>query len=373
MTSSQTHQILKDRAWLRLNLPPELARTVAVYSLIGLAALIALGWGAWRVVRTASAPPTVKIGLVAPFEGLYRTTGYDVLFAVKQAINERNQGQGLNGYRVELVALNDTNDPAEAARQAQALVADPGIVGVVGHLTPETTLAALPVYQAAGLAVVSPWSVGDEAFEFANLVSVVATGEETAARLQTEIEQRGLSPVTRLARPDEPVSPQTQAVVFNADAVTAGRMLLNLPASALLLPKFGLAASGDRQLVQVAGPAADGLIFVSPGPAAADANGGESFSQAYETAAGYPPPPRAVLAYDAAQVLLDSIAKTMNPDNKWYNTTSVRTGIRKNLFETTRIGLTGPIEFEASGRRINAPVWVYQIDEMKYPGSSIGR
>lgn len=373
MTSSQTHPISKDRALLRLNLPPELARTVAVYSLIGLVALIALGWGAWRIVRAASAPPTVKIGLVAPFEGLYRTTGYDVLFAVKQAINERNQGQGLNGYRVELVALNDTNDPAEAARQAQALAADPGIVGVVGHLTPETTLAALPVYQAAGLAVVSPWSVGDEAFEFSNLVSVAATTGQTAARLQAEIEQRGLAPAAWLARPGESISPQAQAVVLNADAVTAGRMLLKLPASAVLLPKFGPAASGDRQLVQVAGPAAAGLIFVSPGPAAADASGGESFSRAYETVAGYPPPPRAVLAYDAAQVLLDSIAKTMNPGNKWYNTSAIRTGIRQNLFEITRSGLTGPIGFEASGRRENAPVWVYQMDEMGYPGSSIGR
>ena len=93
------------------------------------------------------APPTVKIGLVAPFEGLYRATGYEVLFAVKLALQERNGGQGLGGYRVELVALNDFNEPTEAAKQARALAADPDIVGIIGHLSSEATRAALPVYR----------------------------------------------------------------------------------------------------------------------------------------------------------------------------------------------------------------------------------
>src|SRR5215510_3753097 len=81
--------------------------------------VIGLGWLAAARLEGYGAPPTVKIGLIAPFEGLYRATGYEVLFAVKLALQERNEGQGLQGYRVELVALNDFNDPVEARRQAQ--------------------------------------------------------------------------------------------------------------------------------------------------------------------------------------------------------------------------------------------------------------
>ena len=93
------------------------------------------GWLVAPLVVTYGAPPTVKIGLIAPFEGLYRATGYEVLFAVKLALQERNEGQGLQGYHVELVALNDFNDQEEGAKQARALVADPDIVGVIGHLS----------------------------------------------------------------------------------------------------------------------------------------------------------------------------------------------------------------------------------------------
>src|SRR5215510_13163285 len=139
--------------------------------------VIGLGWLAAARVESYGAPATVKIGLVAPFEGLYRTTGYEVLFAVKLALQERNEGQGLQGYRVELVALNDFNDPTEAKRQAQALVTDPGIVGVVGHLSPAATQAALPVYREAGLAVAIPWSVESSVLQgqFPGTVSVAAT------------------------------------------------------------------------------------------------------------------------------------------------------------------------------------------------------
>lgn len=370
MTASQTRPNLNDPVVVRLNLPPELARTMMVSAGIVLLLAVLLGWGLWRYARAASAPPTVKIGLVAPFEGLYRNTGYDVLFAVKQAIAERNEGEGLNGYRVELVALNDFNDPAEAARQAQALAADAGVVGVVGHFSAEATLAALPVYHQAGLVLVAPWSLDDAAFELGNVVSVAATTAETEARLQREIEQRGLSPAAELAQPGDTPPPAAPAVVLNTDAVTAANLLLNLPAN---LPKFGQAATGDRQLVQVAGPAANGLVFVSPGPATAEGDGSDSFSQTYQAAAGYPPPPRAILAYDATQILLDALAQTMKLDNKWYNQTTQRTAISQNLAQVARPGLTGPIAFGADGRRINAPVWVYQISEVRYPGNSIDR
>ncbi len=102
------------------------------------------------------APQTLKIGLVAPFEGLDRAMGYEALFAVKLALQERNAVGGIKGYQIELVALNDFNDPTEAQVQAKALLADPDVLGVVGHLSSATTMAAQPIYQAAGLAVCTP-------------------------------------------------------------------------------------------------------------------------------------------------------------------------------------------------------------------------
>ena len=58
--------------------------------------------------------PTVKIGLVAPFEGRYRYVGYDVFYAVRLALQEVNAAGGVGGYHVELVAYDDGADPAMA-------------------------------------------------------------------------------------------------------------------------------------------------------------------------------------------------------------------------------------------------------------------
>ena len=123
-------------------------RTGSGRTVLMLVVLILLVWGWLACTPLKSSlgiPPTVKIGLVAPFEGLHRPLGYEALFGVKLAIQERNRGQGLHGYRIELVALNDFDDPAEARKQAAALAADPDVLGVVGHLSSPTTLAAGPV------------------------------------------------------------------------------------------------------------------------------------------------------------------------------------------------------------------------------------
>lgn len=352
-----------------------MAQRALVVTGVSLLIIILLAGWAITQLRAASAPPTIKIALVAPFEGLYRTTGYEMLFAVKQAIAERNQAQGLAGFRVELVALNDFNTPAEAARQAQALAADPAIVGVVGHSSPEATLAALPVYRQAGLAVISPWSLPPTAVGQPGVVSVAASTTETNARLQSEMERQGAAQIATITTPAgvKSIPAGAQAIQLATDAVTAGNILLQLQAAGNMLPVFGQAEAGNGQLVQVAGPAANGLVFVSPGPAAANLPGDLAFARAYQAAAGYPPSPRAILAYDATQVLLNSIEQTMNLNRKWYNYAPSRIEISHMLSQSAWPGLTGLISFDGAGRRVNAPVWVYKIAEVRYPGSLIER
>jgi len=100
----------------------------------------------------ASVDPVVKIGLVAPFEGQNRAVGYDVIYSARLAVREMNEAGGIGGYRVALVALDDSSDPTLAAQTARALVADPQVVAVVGHWGEETTAVAAPIYAAAGLA-----------------------------------------------------------------------------------------------------------------------------------------------------------------------------------------------------------------------------
>ncbi|MCA9936880.1 MAG: ABC transporter substrate-binding protein, partial [Anaerolineales bacterium] len=59
----------------------------------------------------ASVDPVVKVGLVGPFEGANRAIGYDVIYSARLAVREINAAGGVGGYRLSLVALDDSGDP----------------------------------------------------------------------------------------------------------------------------------------------------------------------------------------------------------------------------------------------------------------------
>lgn len=119
-------------------------------------------WLAWATamlglaLATCGPAPnrTAKIGLVAPFEGRYRAMGYDVVPAVRLALQEFARWPQRPDIVVELVAYDDMGDPDYAAVQASRLLADPDISIVIGHWLDNTTMRALPIYEKAGIPVV---------------------------------------------------------------------------------------------------------------------------------------------------------------------------------------------------------------------------
>jgi ABC-type branched-subunit amino acid transport system substrate-binding protein len=104
------------------------------------------------LILTACARPQteVKIALVAPFEGRYRSIGYEAFPAFRIALREQSAQPGT---RVTFVAVTDDGDPKKAERVARAVTQDPQVVLVMGHCLPDTTARALPIYMQAGLPV----------------------------------------------------------------------------------------------------------------------------------------------------------------------------------------------------------------------------
>ncbi len=115
----------------------------------------------------ASVDPVVKVGLVGPFEGAERAIGYDVIYSARLAVREINAAGGIDGYRVSLVALDDSGDVELARETAVSLTLDPSVVAVVGHWVPGTTDAVQPIYAQAGLPFIAG---GSEPFGASELV-----------------------------------------------------------------------------------------------------------------------------------------------------------------------------------------------------------
>ncbi|MEB3226472.1 MAG: ABC transporter substrate-binding protein [Synechococcus sp.] len=101
------------------------------------------------------APNAQAIAIVVSLPVDTETSGAkELLRGVAQA-----QKEVLDGGRGFLVVIaDDDGDPAIAPEVAQALVNQKDILGVVGHFSSDTSLAAAEVYEAQGLVMVSPTS-----------------------------------------------------------------------------------------------------------------------------------------------------------------------------------------------------------------------
>ncbi|EDX71783.1 hypothetical protein MC7420_6869 [Coleofasciculus chthonoplastes PCC 7420] len=78
-------------------------------------------------------------------------------FLPKQAIK--------NQIGLRVVITDDSNDTEAAKQRAEALVKQQEILGVVGHYTSESTVAAIDVYQENKLVVISPGTTTEELTE----------------------------------------------------------------------------------------------------------------------------------------------------------------------------------------------------------------
>lgn len=99
--------------------------------------------------------PVFKIGLLAPFEGLHRRTGYVALTAMRQAIAEAAPAE----IAIMPLALNDGADPAQVERATRKLLQDPAVRALVGPYSPFLAQPLAPLLAASGLTWWRPFAL----------------------------------------------------------------------------------------------------------------------------------------------------------------------------------------------------------------------
>jgi len=96
---------------------------------------------------------TIKIGMGAPMTGDNAAFGQDISQGSKIAMTD---GGKFNGFTFELVAQDDGGTAEGGAAVANKLVSDPTVVAIEGHIFSGATKAAIPIYEKAGLPMMSP-------------------------------------------------------------------------------------------------------------------------------------------------------------------------------------------------------------------------
>lgn len=85
------------------------------------------------------------------------TNTAEMLRGVAQAQTQFNQ-QGINNRLLEIIIVNDSNDPNYAQQVAEKIVEKTDILGVIGHNSSSASAKGLEVYETAGIAMISPTS-----------------------------------------------------------------------------------------------------------------------------------------------------------------------------------------------------------------------
>lgn len=97
----------------------------------------------------------LRFAIVGPLTGDAAEYGKGLQNGVTLALEEINAAGGIAGGRVEAVYFDDKCNPQDAATVAQRVVSDGGFTAVIGHVCSSATLAAMPVYEQAGLTTIS--------------------------------------------------------------------------------------------------------------------------------------------------------------------------------------------------------------------------
>jgi branched-chain amino acid transport system substrate-binding protein len=338
----------------------------------------------------------VKIGHVAPLTGGIAHLGKDNENGARLAVEEANAAKikiGGKDVRFSLVAEDDQADPKVGTTVAQKLV-DQKVVGVVGHLNSGTSIPASPIYNGAGIPVISGSAtnpklteqgfktqfrvVGRDDQQGPAIASYLATnrkpkvvaviddatayGKGIADEVEKTLKKDKINVLPREQGTDKTTDWKailTKLRGRNPDAVFYGGMdatggLLLKQARELGMKAvftFGDGACTDK-MKELAGAAADGLLCSQAGipPQAAD----RKFTAAYKKRFKADPILYAPFTYDGTNLLIEAMRKADSTDPKRYLPT---------LQKLSYMGATGRIQFDAKGDRKDAEMTIFSMNK----------
>jgi branched-chain amino acid transport system substrate-binding protein len=328
----------------------------------------------------------LKIGFFGALTGDAANLGINIKNGADLAVKQYNEKNA--DCKVQLVTFDSQGDPSVAPGLAQKAVTDKKLVGVVGPAFSGESKAANPIFDKAGLNIITASATNPALSEngwktFHRVLGNDATQGPAAAKYIKDILKaekafviddsseygKGLADIVRkdlggmVAGNDAVQQKQTdfsgtvtKVVASKAPAVFFGGYYAEAALLTKQLRSAGykgtfVAADGvkDDGYVKAAGSAAEGAIVTCPCLPPDEA---AEFSSAFEKAYGSPPATYSAEAYDAANVFLEAIAagKTSSEDMNAF------------IKGYDKKGVTKQIKFDDKGEPAEVSVWAYKVE-----------
>ncbi|MFL9879289.1 branched-chain amino acid ABC transporter substrate-binding protein [Herbaspirillum rhizosphaerae] len=355
----------------------------------------------------AEALPEILIGFAAPMSGSSDEFGKSLANAAQLAVDEANaRGITIGGRKMQLqlVIQDDRSDARTAALGAEYLVKK-GVIGVIGNGSTTTTLATAPIYSLANIPQITPSASSKEITERgyktmfriighdddggtyagnyavntlqAQRIAVIDNntpfGIRFAAQFSKAVTEAGGKIVSKSSISDKTSdfntlladarSDKVDLIFFSGFYKQAGELARNikrLGVQARLMT--GSNGAVGLPFLQIAGPAANGVIGMEMGPPLEKMTGWRHFENAYISKFGPNIDLYAPYAYDSAQALINALKQANSTDP--VKITAALHRIRFN-------GLTGAIAFDSDGN-LQAPVFsIYTVEDQKWTVTKI--
>lgn len=361
---------------------------------------------------------TLSIGVLAPLDAGLTQFGLGIRNSVQLAVDEANASDLIPGWRIQIVAVDDSSDPAVGMANAEQLLDDPTVIGVVGTYNSGVASAVLPDFQAAGIPLVSPGNTNpaltlgpdrnNPVRPYNNYFRMVANDAQQGGFLAQYAATRFDTPTAAVITDAKPVSQglandfrsgfeafggiiasfeivpegDTNYMPFAISAAATNPDLLFFGGEydhAALLKQAAVAAGLDVPLmggdgiqadeyITAVGAAAEGDLASSVGTPVELEPGGLAFLGAYE-AHGFDEPPSTFgpYAYDAASILLSAAKRALAGRDEIDG--AVLADVIANVQSITNATLlnpsgavTGEIGFNAFGDTVHPVLTVYRVE-----------
>ena len=331
----------------------------------------------------------LKIAYFGALTGDAANLGINIKNGVELAVNQYNEKNA--NCKVQLVSFDSQGDPSIAPGLAQKAVTDKKLVGVVGPAFSGESKAADPIFDKAGLPIISASATNPALSEngwktFHRVLGNDATQGPAAAKYIKDVLKaqkvfvmddsseygKGLADIVRkdlgsLKVGDDAIQQKqtdfsgsvTKVTASNADALFFGGYYAEAALIVKQLRAAGwkgtfVAADGvkDDGFIKAAGAAAEGAVVTCP---CVPPDAAPDFAAAYKKAYNGDPATYSAEAYDAANVFLDGIkaGKTSLADMNSF------------IGSYDKQGVTKQIKFDEHGEPAAVSVWAYKVQDGK--------
>jgi branched-chain amino acid transport system substrate-binding protein len=140
-----------------------LGKPVRILVALGLAAALAPLGCAKRVSE-------IKVGEYGSLTGSTATFGVSTKNGIELYMDRLNAAGGVGGLKIHMIVEDDQSKPEEAATAVNKLIAQDGVVAVLGEVASSRSMAAAPICQAAGVPMITPSSTNPKVTELGDYI-----------------------------------------------------------------------------------------------------------------------------------------------------------------------------------------------------------